>query len=419
MEEFKRWADQQLQSLLQFDSLAGVVDSLVSFRQEDELRAYLRDFLGEGPSQTEFVNEFLERRKAIRHLLDMPSVDGGGLKVLRKPKSDLEDYYGGVKETGGKGHRRSPARSQRSGGSSAPTSSQATDGSIGHAEEPGSKWAGGKGGSTAKKTTIDLSKMDFNMLLPGRRECGCQATKHDVLINCLHCGRVACKQEGPGPCFFCGNLVAMSQEDVQKRLDKNPKLKAALEHRDRLLEFDRTSTRRTKVIDDQAEYYHVEEGNVWLSEEEKAVRKEIARRVKEEEENMKNRISFDFAGRKIIRAMDDPDEVEKYWLGESSTSKDWGAVLEAEEDERRRQLEDRPDIHPAATSSSHQNRIFGGHQEEEGGEATKGRGGGIQVLGPPQSSHGSTRETTACVGRKCSGGCINLTWSRFPARWGF
>ena len=80
----------------------------------------------------------------------------------------------------------------------------ATDGSIGHAEEPGSKWAGGekvhpaslpyfihfifqvcsgrlasydfagKGGSTAKKTTIDLSKMDFNMLLPGRRECGCQ-----------------------------------------------------------------------------------------------------------------------------------------------------------------------------------------------------------------------------------------------------
>ena len=42
--------------------------------------------------------------------------------------------------------------------------------------------------------------------------------------------------------------------------------------------------------------------------------------------------------------MDDPDEVEKYWLGESSTSKDWGAVLEAEEDERRRQLEDRPDI---------------------------------------------------------------------------
>ena len=144
MEEFKRWADQQLQSLLQFDSLAGVVDSLVSFRQEDELRAYLRDFLGEGPSQTEFVNEFLERRKAIRHLLDMPSVDGGGLKVLRKPKSDLEDYYGGVKETGGKGHRRSPARSQRSGGSSAPTSSQATDGSIGHAEEPGSKWAGGE-----------------------------------------------------------------------------------------------------------------------------------------------------------------------------------------------------------------------------------------------------------------------------------
>ena len=41
----------------------------------DERACLAQDFLGEGPSQTEFVNEFLERRKAIRHLLDMPSVD--------------------------------------------------------------------------------------------------------------------------------------------------------------------------------------------------------------------------------------------------------------------------------------------------------------------------------------------------------
>ena len=37
---------------------------------------------------------------------------------------------------------------------------------------------------------------DGSVLLEGRRSCSCQATKHDLINNCLSCGKVICKQEG-------------------------------------------------------------------------------------------------------------------------------------------------------------------------------------------------------------------------------
>ena len=35
-----------------------------------------------------------------------------------------------------------------------------------------------------------------SVLLEGRRGCNCQATKHDLINNCLSCGKIVCKQEG-------------------------------------------------------------------------------------------------------------------------------------------------------------------------------------------------------------------------------
>lgn len=51
--------------------------------------------------------------------------------------------------------------------------------------------------------------------------------------------------------MFCGALVGMTHEELSLRIEKvkaNPKLSEALEHRDKLLHFDRTSARRTNVI---------------------------------------------------------------------------------------------------------------------------------------------------------------------------
>ena len=34
------------------------------------------------------------------------------------------------------------------------------------------------------------------VLLKGRHVCECMATKHDLVNNCLQCGKIVCSQEG-------------------------------------------------------------------------------------------------------------------------------------------------------------------------------------------------------------------------------
>jgi hypothetical protein len=42
-------------------------------------------------------------------------------------------------------------------------------------------------------------------------KCGCFGTRHDVINNCLGCGRVICTAEGERPCPFCGELVLSNE----------------------------------------------------------------------------------------------------------------------------------------------------------------------------------------------------------------
>uniref|UniRef100_A0A095B1L7 Activating signal cointegrator 1 n=1 Tax=Schistosoma haematobium TaxID=6185 RepID=A0A095B1L7_SCHHA len=211
-------------------------------------------------------------------------------------------------------------------------------------------------------------------LLPGRHPCQCLATKHQLVNNCLNCGRIVCAQEGSGPCYYCGSLVCTIDEEYQLSLgtakhsqklhnklsqaawapgtetpyyrlirraqkskqestseiistesnsnsglesdsDDNDLIKKsaqgaqirleqgkfvdhwkiftflsypynlvlglinALCKRDKLLEFDTTCARRTRVIDDELDYFATEGGvgsAAWLSPE---VREKIAQRV--------------------------------------------------------------------------------------------------------------------------------------------
>jgi hypothetical protein len=45
-------------------------------------------------------------------------------------------------------------------------------------------------------------------------ECGCFGTEHDVINNCLNCGRIICTREGERPCPYCGELV-LSNETLE------------------------------------------------------------------------------------------------------------------------------------------------------------------------------------------------------------
>lgn len=46
----------------------------------------------------------------------------------------------------------------------------------------------------SKKKYLPISELD-NALLPGRNECVCEASVHELICNCLNCGRIVCEQE--------------------------------------------------------------------------------------------------------------------------------------------------------------------------------------------------------------------------------
>jgi len=161
------------------------------------------------------------------------------------------------------------------------------------------------------------------VFLKGRHKCNCQASKHDLINNCLNCGRIVCKQEGSGPCVVCNELVCSNEEKLLLNFNNNKSkqlynqlieqtVKAnaddqALEHRNKLLEYDRTSAKRTTVIDDQMDYYSVNSG--WLSskQREQFQKKEDERQEKKHSLRKTKKITIDFAGRQVYEAEESDD----------------------------------------------------------------------------------------------------------------
>lgn len=69
------------------------------------------------------------------------------------------------------------------------------------------------------------------------------ATKHELLTispNCLMCGKIICIQEGPGPCTFCGTPVL--SKDQQLLLIAEAKRKRAEAAREKNRQMNKKST---------------------------------------------------------------------------------------------------------------------------------------------------------------------------------
>uniref|UniRef100_A0A3B4B1T5 Activating signal cointegrator 1 n=1 Tax=Periophthalmus magnuspinnatus TaxID=409849 RepID=A0A3B4B1T5_9GOBI len=176
------------------------------------------------------------------------------------------------------------------------------------------------------------------VLLPGRHACECLAQKHKLINNCISCGRIVCEQEGSGPCLFCGSLVCTKEEQEILQRDSNKsqklrkklmgddgerdylphqeaKMKAGLEkavqHKDKLLEFDRNSVKRTQVLDDESDYFATD-SNQWLSpgEREKLRRREEELREIRHASRKDRKITLDFAGRQVI---EEGDGLKEYY----------------------------------------------------------------------------------------------------------
>ncbi|XP_040198870.1 activating signal cointegrator 1 [Rana temporaria] len=180
----------------------------------------------------------------------------------------------------------------------------------------------------------------LTVLIPGRHPCECLAQKHSLINNCMACGRIICEQEGSGPCLYCGSLVCTKEEqdilmrdsnksqklrkklmgvsDVSVKMDGSsmdllPRqemrmkegLERALQHRDKLLEYDKTSVRRTHVIDDESDYFSAD-SNQWLSMAEREVLRKKEQELLELRHASKSsrKVTIDFAGRKVFEEGD-------------------------------------------------------------------------------------------------------------------
>ncbi len=143
-------------------------------------------------------------------------------------------------------------------------------------------------------------------LQPGQRVCKCLGALHPLLGACPVCGKPVCVEEGAGPCQFCGRAVV--SEGSARSLPADAAQAVAQAHKDKLLDFDRSKAKRTVVLDDQADYF--KSNSQWLSNEERAGALERERKALEKKYERKGlRITFDFAGRRVLEAEKDEDDV--------------------------------------------------------------------------------------------------------------
>lgn len=116
---------------------------------------------------------------------------------------------------------------------------------------------------------------------PVNKICGCYGNKHKPLTNCLHCGRISCDVEGYDYCHFCGYLI-QDFSSATEISDGENNIDSAIRHKERLLEFDRTSASRTHVHDDQEDYF-VTSNNMWATSKEQDD-------AREQEENRRQKL---------------------------------------------------------------------------------------------------------------------------------
>ncbi|KAL4870463.1 hypothetical protein BDV12DRAFT_166012 [Aspergillus spectabilis] len=194
-------------------------------------------------------------------------------------------------------------------------------------------------------SAIAALEVSTNPTLGGeRRKCTCYATLHPVFDpapNCVSCGKIICSLEGLQPCSFCGTPL-LSNEEIQCMIrelrvergqekmrvhneslhreggpgmapapSQSPsKLDTARAHRDKLLQFQAQNAKRTRVVDEAADF---ETPNVastlWMTPSQRAlalkkqqrIMREIEEAARPEWEKKKTVMSLDIKGGRVRR----------------------------------------------------------------------------------------------------------------------
>ncbi|XP_006831604.1 PREDICTED: activating signal cointegrator 1 [Chrysochloris asiatica] len=327
-EQLVRWCTQQLRKTFDLNVSEEIIQYVLSIESAEEIREYVTDLLqGNEGKKGQFIEDLIIKWQNN----DQESISDPLQQCFKKDEvSDGQKSGDQIKRSRRKGRNRQeiPAFAELD-----TTTEVKTPFDLAKAQE--------NSNSLKKKTKfVSLYTKEgqdrLAVLLPGRHPCDCLGQKHKLINNCLTCGRIVCEQEGSGPCLFCGSLVCTREEqDILQRdsnksqkllkklmagmensgkVDISPKdllphqesriksgLEKAVKHKDKLLEFDRTSVRRTQVIDDESDYFACD-SNQWLSKLEREVlqKREGELRELRHASRLSKKITIDFAGRKIL-----------------------------------------------------------------------------------------------------------------------
>ncbi|XP_051484711.1 activating signal cointegrator 1 isoform X2 [Apus apus] len=335
MAALRAWCVQRLRGDFGLDVGEEVVRYILSITNEDEIREYVADLLqGTDGKKSWFVEELLSRWRKSSQLPSEP------LPPYRKKDETLEAPRAGDQAKKGKRKGRNKQETPAYVEPSAHVEEVKTPLDLAKAQENSSGVSSSTNSLKKKPKYVSLYTKEgqdkLAVLIPGRHACECLGQKHKLINNCLVCGRIVCEQEGSGPCLFCGALVCTKEEQDILQRDSNKsqkllkklmagaessgnldaiskdllprqeaKLKAGLEmavkHKDKLLEFDRTSVRRTQVIDDESDYFATD-SNQWLSKQEREALQKREQELRElrHASRLARKITIDFAGRQIL-----------------------------------------------------------------------------------------------------------------------
>lgn len=323
-ESLLRWTVDKLKNSFGLEASDDIVQYIINIENPDEIVEYVEDLLqGTEGKKQEFIDELVQRWQRCR----TPAPDAPGLifkkeammGVVSKPSEDTQK----------KSKRKGRNKQEITGVSQPEPEVVKTPIDLMKAQE-------NSGSSSVKKKNkfVNLYAKEgrdkLAILLPGRQSCECLAQKHKLINNCLSCGRIVCEQEGSGPCLFCGSLVCTNEEQEILQRDSNKsqklrkkllgasegserdylphqeaKMKAGLEkaiqHKEKLLEFDKNSVKRTQVLDDESDYFATD-SNQWLS----PCERDALRKREEELRELRHasrkdrKITLDFAGRRVL-----------------------------------------------------------------------------------------------------------------------
>lgn len=168
--------------------------------------------------------------------------------------------------------------------------------------------------SADKNTLKKLEKEVSGPIFGGRKLCNCMAVEHDLVGNCLACGKIVCAVEGRGSCLFCGHTVLPKGMHPDTLPDERNFIDA-VSHKQKLLEYEQTSEQRLRLIDDQTDWYEVA-ANPWLSNEAREEAKNLAdSQVKQIDEAAKIiKVSVDFDRGQANMKIGDKEKINRIKL---------------------------------------------------------------------------------------------------------